>query len=91
VIVAVVSSSTTMLFHPVFHEEGVISMVRLLTVIVALLFVSIAAACCPVAHAQSAAAVAPAQEAAIEAGIKELPLQWSTAILKKDAAILERI
>jgi ketosteroid isomerase-like protein len=80
-----------MRFHPVFHEEGVISMVRPLTVIVALLFVSIAAAGCPVAHAQSAAAVTPAQEAAIEAGIKELSTQWSTAILKKDATILERI
>lgn len=61
------------------------------TVIVASLFVSIGGADCPVARAQSAAAVTPAQEAAIEAGIKELSMQWSTAILKKDAAILEKI
>ena len=52
---------------------------------------SVAAAVCPVARAQSAGTLTRDQEAAIEAGIKELSMQWSTAILKKDAAILERI
>ncbi len=37
------------------------------------------------------AAVTPAQEAAIKAGIKELSSQWSTAYLKNDTSILERI
>ena len=40
---------------------------------------------------QPTAAVTPAQEAAIEAGIKELSSQWSTAYLKNDTSILERI
>ncbi len=55
------------------------------------LFVVIAVACCPVAHAQTAPTVAPAQEAAIEAGIRDLSAQWSTAYLKHDPSILERI
>jgi len=45
----------------------------------------------PAACAQSAAVVTPAQEAAIEAGIKDLSSQWSTAYLKNDTSILERI
>ena len=43
------------------------------------------------AWAQSPAAVTPAQEAAIEAGIKDLSAQWSIAYLKNDPTILERI
>ena len=43
---------------------------------------------CPVAHAQSARAVTPAEAAGIEAGIEDLSMQWSTAILQKDDAIL---
>ena len=45
----------------------------------------------PVAPAQEAADVTPAQEAALEAVIKELATQWSTAYLKHDPSILERI
>ena len=45
----------------------------------------------PAAPAQEAADVTPAQEAVIEAVIKELATQWSTAYLKHDPAILERI
>jgi len=65
-------------------------MVRSLTAVVVVL-ASLAAGFSPVALAQSTGAVTPAQEAAIEAGIKELSGQWSKAILEKDAAILERI
>ena len=54
------------------------------------LFLSIAFACGSTALAQSAA-VTPAQEAAIEAGIRDLSSQWSTAYLKNDTSILERI
>jgi ketosteroid isomerase-like protein len=61
------------------------------TIALGFLFLSIAVAWAPVALAQSAAAVTPAQEAAIEAGIKELSAQWSTAYLKNDPTILERI
>jgi ketosteroid isomerase-like protein len=42
-------------------------------------------------RAQSPAAVTPAQEAAIEDAIKDLSTQWSTAYLKNDTSILERI
>jgi len=42
-------------------------------------------------RAEAPAAVTPAQEAAIEAGIKALSGEWSTAYLKNDPAILERI
>lgn len=56
-----------------------------------LLSLSIAFACGSVARAQSATAVTLAQEAAIEAGIKDLSSQWSTAYLKNDTSILERI
>ena len=56
-----------------------------------LLFLSIASACGSVALAQPATAVTPAQEAAIEAGIKDLSTQWSTAYLKNDTSVLERI
>ena len=42
-------------------------------------------------RAQSPSVVTAAQKAEIEAGIKELSKQWSTAILKKDTTILERI
>jgi uncharacterized protein (TIGR02246 family) len=42
-------------------------------------------------RAEAPAAVTPAQEAAIEAGIKTLSGEWSTAYLKNDPAILERI
>jgi uncharacterized protein (TIGR02246 family) len=42
-------------------------------------------------YAEAPAAITPAQEAAIEAGIKELSTQWSTAYLKNDPSILERI
>jgi uncharacterized protein (TIGR02246 family) len=66
-------------------------MLRARTITRAFLLVSIAVACCPAARAQSAAAVTPAQEAAIEAGIKDLSAQWSTAYLKNDPSILERI
>lgn len=66
-------------------------MVRSRNALVVLGLASVAVALCHTAHAQSAGTVSPAQEAAIEAGIKELSMQWSTAILKKDAAILERI
>ena len=51
----------------------------------------IALACAPTARAQSPAAVTPAQEAAIEAAIKDLSAQWSVAYLKNDTSILERI
>jgi ketosteroid isomerase-like protein len=66
-------------------------MVRPLTGLFVFVLASVAAAVGPNALAQSAGTVTPAQEAAIEAGIKDLSMQWSTAILKKDAAILERI
>ena len=66
-------------------------MVRSLTALFVFVLASVAAAVCPVAHAQSAGTVTPDQEAAIAARIKELSMQWSTAILKKDAVILERI
>ena len=66
-------------------------MVRSLTALFVFVLASIGAAVCPVAHAQSAGTVTPAQEAGIAASIKELSKQWSTAILKKDAAILERL
>ena len=56
-----------------------------------LLSLSIAFTCGSAALAQSATAVTPAQEAAIEAGIKDLSSQWSTAYLKNDTSILERI
>jgi len=56
-----------------------------------LLSLSIACACGSVAIAQPATAGTPAQEAAIEAGIKDLSAQWSTAYLKNDTSILERI
>jgi hypothetical protein len=56
-----------------------------------LLSLSIAFACGSVALAQSVTAVTPAQEAAIESGIKDLSTQWSTAYLKNDTSILERI
>ena len=55
------------------------------------LSLSIAFACGSVALAQSATNVTPAQEAAIEASIKDLSAQWSTAYLKNDTSILERI
>jgi hypothetical protein len=61
------------------------------TITKAFLFLSLAFACGTVASAQSATAVTPAQEAAIEAGIKDLSSQWSTAYLKNDPSILERI
>ncbi len=48
-------------------------------------------ACGAAARAQSPAAVTPAQEAAVEAGIKDLSAQWSIAYLKNDPTILERI
>ena len=66
-------------------------MVRSLTALFVFVSASVAAFACPSVHAQSAGTVTPAQEAAIEAGIKDLSMQWSTALLKKDAAILERI
>lgn len=65
-------------------------MIRPLSVILAIASASIASAFGSAAVAQSPA-VTPAQEAAIAAGIKELSARWSTAILEKDAAILERI
>ena len=52
---------------------------------------ALAVACGPAARAQSDQAVTAAQEAAIEAGIKELSSQWSRAYLKNDPTILERI
>ena len=66
-------------------------MLHVRTITRGLLLVSFAVACCPVTHGQSVAGVTPAQEAAIEAGIKELSTQWSTAYLKNDPSILERI
>jgi ketosteroid isomerase-like protein len=66
-------------------------MVRSLTALFVFMLASVAAAVGPIAHGQSAGTVTPAQEAAIEAGIRELSMQWSAAILKKDATILERI
>jgi ketosteroid isomerase-like protein len=66
-------------------------MVRSLKVLSVFVLASVAAAVCPVAHAQPAGTVPAAQEAAIEARIKDLSMQWATAILKKDATILERI
>ena len=66
-------------------------MVRSLTAFVGFMVAVVVAGACPVASAQSAGKVTPAQEAAIEAGIKELSTQWSKAILEKDATILERI
>ena len=45
----------------------------------------------PTAPAEETANVTPAQEAAIEAAIKELATQWSTAYMKNDPSILERI
>ena len=66
-------------------------MVHSTTITRGFLFLSLAFACGGVALAEPAAAVTPAQEAAIEAGIKDLSTQWSTAYLKNDASILERI
>ena len=66
-------------------------MVHSRTIVRIFLALSIAVFFCPAARAQSAAAVTPAQEAAIEAGIKDLSSQWSTAYLKNDTSILERI
>lgn len=66
-------------------------MVRSLTAVVVFVLASVAVAVCPIAHAQPTGTVTPAQEAAIEAGIKELSTQWSKAILAQDAAILDRI
>ena len=66
-------------------------MVRSLTSLFVVALASVAAAVSSVAHAQSTGSVTPAQEAAIEAGVKELSTQWSKAILAKDATILERI
>ncbi len=56
-----------------------------------LLFFSLAFACGSVALAQPASAVTPAPEAAIEAGSQDLSAQWSTAYLKNDTSVLERI
>lgn len=53
--------------------------------------ISMVAASGPAARGQAAVAVSPAQEATIEAGIRDLSAQWSTAYLKNDPAILERI
>lgn len=52
------------------------------------LLVSTAAVCGPMARGQT---VTPAQEAAIADDIKNLSTQWSTAYLKNDSSILERI
>jgi len=49
------------------------------TIAQSFLSLSIAIACGNVALAQSATAVTPAQEATIEAGIKDLSSQWSTS------------
>ena len=57
----------------------------------ALLLVMIAVASCPVAHAQPAAAVTPAREPGIEAGINTLSVEWANAYLKNDPSVLERI
>jgi ketosteroid isomerase-like protein len=81
----------TLHFHPTFPDKVSIAILPSLTITRGFLLVSIALACCSVAHAQSATAVIPAEEAAIEAGIKDLSMQWSTAILKKDPAIIARI
>ena len=51
----------------------------------------IAIACASTARGQSPVSVTPSQEAAIEAGIKDLSAQWSIAYLKNDTSILERI
>ena len=59
-------------------------MVRTLTSILALLLVHSAFG--GLAHAQTGDSSAPP-----EAVVKELSKQWSTAIINKDAAILERI
>ena len=56
-----------------------------------LAIVPLAALSGPAARGQTAVAVSPAQEATIEAGIRDLSAQWSTAYLKNDPAILERI
>jgi uncharacterized protein (TIGR02246 family) len=56
-----------------------------------LALVSLVALSGPAARGQTAVAVSPAQEAAIKAGIRDLSTQWSTAYLKNDPAILERI
>ena len=66
-------------------------MSQMRTITRAFLLLSVACACGGAAFLQSAAAIAPAEEAAIEAGIKDLSTQWSTAYLKNDPAILERI
>jgi ketosteroid isomerase-like protein len=66
-------------------------MVRSLTASFVFAVASVVAAVSPVAHAQSAGDVTPAKAAAIEAAIKDLSMQWSTAILTKDTTILERI
>ena len=66
-------------------------MVHSRTLTQSFLFLSIAFACGSVALAQSATNVTPVQEAAIEASIKNLSAQWSTAYLKNDTSILERI
>jgi|GEM_PF-2324246 len=56
-----------------------------------LLLLVIALTLGPLARAQSGSAVTAVEEAAIEASIKDLPTQWSTAYLKNDTSILERI
>jgi len=45
----------------------------------------------PTAAAQQPGDVSPAQEARIEAAIRDLSAQWSEAYLKRDTSILERI
>jgi uncharacterized protein (TIGR02246 family) len=46
----------------------------------------------PLARAQPpAATVSPAQEAAIEQAVRERSVEWSQAVLKRDASIFERI
>lgn len=69
--------STLMLYSP-FIDRG-------------LLLLVVALAYGPAARAQSVPAVASAQEAAIEASIKDLSTQWSTAYRENDPSILERI
>ena len=57
-----------------------------------ILVVALAAgAIAPATQAQPAAAVSPAQEAAIEKAVRDRSVEWSQAVLKRDASVFERI
>jgi uncharacterized protein (TIGR02246 family) len=69
------------------------SVSKIFTAGIARLFALLLIVCvvAPEAPAQEATDVTQAEEAAIEAAIKDLATQWSTAYLKHDPSILERI